>query len=458
MKLLARCLIGTLALAASTTLRAQDTLEARYQAKLDEAVANLAREREAIQTERVPLAQELREAQESTAQLQREVERLQRRRQDEARSLEELRGQVHDQGRQAEHIARRLLPEALQAWEDRALPHTWTTRLRPAMENYRALLGEPSGEPLNAGLDLFGQAIAELEGALGGRIQPGQAVDQDGRIHAGRLVEWGPLLYFLGDDLSGPALSRSNSLHPVVDPFSSRPDQDLRALVSSGEGRIPVLAVAPDHPALNRKPETLAGHLRKGGIWVIPILLFAGVATVVALAKSWQISRIRRTRPGLIQEMVAAIRKNDLDQALRVAAGQPAPIGPMLASAAEHAHEPAELVEEIMYEAMLDVQPRLESGLNAIAVTAAAAPLLGLLGTVTGIIKTFSLMSLYGAGDPRPLIAGISEALITTELGLLLAIPALVIHALLQRRVSAIMADMEKHAVTFLNALARKES
>ena len=89
------------------------------------------------------------------------------------------------------------------------------------------------------------------------------------------------------------------------------------------------------------------------------------------------------------------------------------------------------------------------------AVTAAIAPLLGLLGTVTGIIKTFKLMNVFGAGDPKPLISGISQALITTELGLILAIPALILHALLSRKVAGVLARMEKLGVAFMNSLAR---
>jgi biopolymer transport protein ExbB len=112
-------------------------------------------------------------------------------------------------------------------------------------------------------------------------------------------------------------------------------------------------------------------------------------------------------------------------------------------------------VEEILYESMLNTQPRLERYLNVIAVTAAIAPLLGLLGTVTGIIKTFKLMNVFGAGDPKPLISGISEALITTELGLILAIPALILHALLSRKVAGVLARMEKLGVAFMNSLAR---
>lgn len=141
---------------------------------------------------------------------------------------------------------------------------------------------------------------------------------------------------------------------------------------------------------------------------------------------------------------------------MALAESQPKPARNMLVSAVENADEAPELVEEVMYECMLSTQPRLERFLNIIALTAATAPLLGLLGTVTGIIKTFKLMSIHGAGDPKPLISGISEALITTELGLVLAIPALVLHALLSRKVSGIMAHVEKLSITFINALTRK--
>jgi biopolymer transport protein ExbB len=94
----------------------------------------------------------------------------------------------------------------------------------------------------------------------------------------------------------------------------------------------------------------------------------------------------------------------------------------------------------------------VESLLPFIAVTAAASPLLGLLGTVTGMIHTFELINLFGTGDPRRLASGISEALITTEFGLFVAIPALLAHALLARRAQSILARMEKLGVAFVNA------
>ena len=106
-----------------------------------------------------------------------------------------------------------------------------------------------------------------------------------------------------------------------------------------------------------------------------------------------------------------------------------------------------------MYEKMLEAQPKVERFLSVIAVTAAVAPLLGLLGTVTGMINTFKMITLFGTGDASSLSGGISEALITTELGLVVAIPSLVAHAMLNRKAQSIMANMEKLAVVFVNGL-----
>jgi biopolymer transport protein ExbB len=90
-----------------------------------------------------------------------------------------------------------------------------------------------------------------------------------------------------------------------------------------------------------------------------------------------------------------------------------------------------------------------------VAVSAAAAPLLGLLGTVTGIIKTFQLITVFGSGDVKSLSGGISEALITTKYGLIVAIPSLLIHAFLSRKAKGVIGRMETEAVAFANEISR---
>jgi len=95
----------------------------------------------------------------------------------------------------------------------------------------------------------------------------------------------------------------------------------------------------------------------------------------------------------------------------------------------------------------------VERGLSALAVLGAVAPLLGLLGTVTGMINTFRVITLFGTGDPKLMSGGISEALVTTELGLAVAIPIMLLHTYLSRRTDSIVGDMEGKAVQMANLI-----
>ena len=103
--------------------------------------------------------------------------------------------------------------------------------------------------------------------------------------------------------------------------------------------------------------------------------------------------------------------------------------------------------DDRLFSSLLSHKHRLDYWLGAVAITAAVSPLLGLLGTVSGMIETFKLMTLFGAGDASAVSGGISEALVTTELGLVVAIPALLMHALLSRKVKTYYGALESCAV-----------
>ncbi|MEX0950862.1 MAG: MotA/TolQ/ExbB proton channel family protein, partial [Gammaproteobacteria bacterium] len=99
----------------------------------------------------------------------------------------------------------------------------------------------------------------------------------------------------------------------------------------------------------------------------------------------------------------------------------------------------------------------LQRGLGAIAIIAAVGPLLGLLGTVTGIIETFQSITLFGTGDPRLMSAGISEALVTTVLGLVIAIPLLFIHSFLSSKSNAVIQILDQQSAAYIAAIAESE-
>jgi biopolymer transport protein ExbB len=164
---------------------------------------------------------------------------------------------------------------------------------------------------------------------------------------------------------------------------------------------------------------------------------------------------VRRPAPQRVAALVAAVAHGDRQAALQQARAIAGPTGRMLTAGVEHLGEPRELIEEVMYEDVLATRLRVQRFLPFVAIAASSAPLLGLLGTVTGIMSTFELITQFGTGDPKVLSSGISEALITTEYGLIVAIPSLLLHAFLSRRARSLVDEMEKTAVAFLNQVSR---
>jgi biopolymer transport protein ExbB len=182
---------------------------------------------------------------------------------------------------------------------------------------------------------------------------------------------------------------------------------------------------------------TLIEELQKGGIWIYPILLFAGLSVIIAFFKAIQILRVR-----------TPTRAASLDGSFQ------GPFEQLRIAAKENMGRKAEILEEILYERIIDAQVRLEKALPLIAVTAATAPLLGLLGTVTGMIDVFRQITNFANPESSELARGISEALVTTKFGLITAIPSLIVHALLSRRLQGLVAKMETFASRLVNLAA----
>jgi biopolymer transport protein ExbB len=432
-------------------------LQATQQAKLDDAVRRLTAQRGQIKQQQIPLARTLRELKAEAKQQRGALNAA--RRADDSRSLdlETLRNNVESLRKEYNYITGALLSEYNSSYEN-SLSVGELANYGADIRALNLLLDNPEttrSERLESSLSLINDSVERIHGLLGGRQYAGQALNSEGRLTSGQFLQLGPLLYFTGDE-SG-IVEETKALQARIHTIDTESSAQIAALSQKGRGKLPMDLSLGNALALQSTKDSLLVHLQKGGIWVYPIVAFALVASMVALFKSVQIMTIRQPAPNTIYDIATLLRTDKKTAALQLAQAQPQPARAMLVQAVEHSDQSIELVEEAMYESMLTTQPKLERYLNIIAVTASVAPLLGLLGTVTGIIKTFNLMRVFGAGDPKPLISGISEALITTELGLVLAIPALVIHALLARKVSGIMAHIEKLSVALLNTLSRNK-
>ena len=186
-------------------------------------------------------------------------------------------------------------------------------------------------------------------------------------------------------------------------------------------------------------------------IW--PLLGLGLAAALIALIKWFQLSALKQVRPSDLQAVLDKVNENDAASALALAKRIKGPAGELLETAIQNTDQSKEMLEEILYERMLHTKPKLDRFLPFISLTAATAPLLGLLGTVTGMINTFKLITVFGTGDPKRLSSGISEALVTTEYGLIIAVPCLLMFAFLSRKAKGILSSMEQTAVGFVNGL-----
>jgi biopolymer transport protein ExbB len=195
-------------------------------------------------------------------------------------------------------------------------------------------------------------------------------------------------------------------------------------------------------------------ELIKAGGWVMaPIVALAILALAIILERFWSLRRKEVLPPGLGEEVRDWARGRELDPKHIDILRQNSPLGELLAAGLDVRHRPREIIKERIEDIGRHVAHRLERFLNTLGTIAAVAPLLGLLGTVFGMIEMFLDILTVGVGDANRLAGGIGQALITTAAGLCVAIPAVMFHRYLRGRVTEYVVDMEKQAIALLDAL-----
>ena len=186
--------------------------------------------------------------------------------------------------------------------------------------------------------------------------------------------------------------------------------------------------------------------VQSGGWLMVPILLCSVVAAAISVERLWTLQRSRITPKSLLAQVWGNVKNDELDpQRMRDLRGSSA-LGQVLAAGISNARRGREVMKEAMMEAAAQVSHDMERYLTSLGIIASISPLLGLLGTVVGMIKVFSVLMLEGAGNANVLAGGISQALITTAAGLSVAIPALMFHRFFLCRVAELVVTMEQEA------------
>lgn len=193
--------------------------------------------------------------------------------------------------------------------------------------------------------------------------------------------------------------------------------------------------------------------LTAGGWLMIPIILCSLAVIAICVQRSMVLVPQKVAPPQLLSQVWSWIRKNQLDSEKLRQLREDSPLGQILAAGLSNSRYGREVMKDSIQESANLVIHELERYVGALGTIAAVAPLLGLLGTVIGMIKVFTAIMLEGTGNAGVLAGGISEALITTAAGLCVAIPAMIAHRFFQRRIDTISVAMEQQAVKLVDAL-----
>ena len=323
------------------------------------------------------------------------------------------------------------------------------SRARAWLKTEGATVAETA--PIDA---LVGSAldIIARQGRL--RVDSGEYFNADGRAHQEPLLRVGPVAAVaLGRPAQPLVLAADGSLR-------SEPGLEIQPPKRSGDGVIldVVLFDPEDATKLARvAPGGVWAWLERGGPVMWPLVVLGLLAALIALERTFALVRaslklrsLERLGLGSPSAWGPASERTPARSALTGALRQPGFLAPLILVSSPE--EPLVGLEERAIDALRKSRSRLRRGLFFVGVVAAASPLIGLLGTVTGMISTFAVITEHGTGDPRLLSAGISEALLTTQLGLTVAVPALLANALLLRGAQRVLARLETLAVDVLAA------
>jgi len=426
---------------------AQSVQQVRATARNDlkDSIERLTLLRQQVEQEKIPLSKAVAKLERDARDKRAEIDRRLRQRDNRDASLLQLKEEVRE-NEAALETSLRLLKDYARGWTQ-SIPSA--ERIHLANDLSTALAKEKGNRAssFSAYLELAELSTTALLHQAGGFAYSGDAiVPPEGIRESGTFWTVGPVLYFKGEMGSSGFLDKSyervedSSMELTLDSVKRTPpprlliantatSEQIRKGLSSAPGSSSFL---PMDPSLGKalviegSEPTLWEEMQKGGIWIYPILFFAVASVLIALFKAVQILRIPFPRGPVT-----------------LAGNFGGPFELLRKTAQGYRGKKPEILEEILYEIIIDWQARLEKGMPLIAITAATAPLLGLLGTVTGMIDVFRQITNFANPENSELARGISEALVTTKFGLITAIPSLIAHALLSRRLQGLISKME---------------
>lgn len=459
-RLFSGLLAGLVAVAATAADNFDDALKRAaldYAERLRLAGEELNQTRERIAAERAPLLQEVRAAEDRLIALEREIGRLKTGNENAASDKRRLLRDL-EEVRKTEAYVTTLATDALKAVAEGLLPGEEAVlgeRLRAEQQKLEAATTAGAGGP--ASLEAATFLLERTERLLGGLLASGRAMNaSDNRVHEGTLAFVGPEVFFRPAD-GGPAgivRLREGLAQPVYYPQAQWSEAESAALFAGQSGSLPLDPTAGKALRLQQSGGDWVEYVSKGGKVAWAILVVGLVALLLVIHKFIDVATMRVDTSARSAAFLQAVAAGSRDEAGRLLASLGRTTKELFGEGLRHLDRPAAILEEKLEAVLLGQRLHFERRLPLLAVIATAAPLMGLLGTVVGMVKTFTLITVFGTGNAAKLSSGISEVLVATELGLAVAIPTLVVHGFLSHRISKNLAVLERQALEFTTAAA----
>lgn len=427
---------------------------AEYTAKLRQAGEELNRTRERISREKAPLLAEMRAVEDRVIALETETTRMASGQESHEGDKRRLLREIDELQRNNTYIASlasdglRALGDGLAPGEDPSIEE----RIQELQRSIDTATRTGAGPESIEAADFLLQRTRRV---LGGEIRPGKAMNaNDNRVIDGTLAFAGPEVFFKPADGSAPGSVRvrDGSRQPVYYPLAQWKADEATAFFSGSKGVMVADPSGGKALRLEQTSGTMIEHINKGGKVAYIIVLVGIVALILMVQKTIEITRFGSDSPERVAGVLGAVADGARTEAKSKMEGLRQVTRDLFEEGFRNIDHSRAILEERLESMLLASRLQIERRLPMLAVIATAAPLLGLLGTVVGMVRTFSLITVFGTGNAGRLSGGISEVLVATELGLAVAIPTLVVHGFLSSRAHKHLALLERHALDFITA------
>jgi biopolymer transport protein ExbB len=425
---------------------------AEFAQRLEAATQELAAARERITREKAPMLKETQATEDQIIALGPEIAALEALHADADERRQRLQREGFALQKNINYL-NTLAHDSLKSLQDGLLPGEnarFSEKFTALAQQFESAGQNPD---TTAALDTADLMLQRFREQLGGYSATGESlVGESNQMVPGSFAFIGPEVFFQSQDgkVAGTVRTREGSVYPITYPLPEWNSTKAAALFHGQPGTIAADASGGKALRLRETTGTLSEHIHRGGP-VAYLLVGVGVfAFALALQKFLELGKLKVDSPATMQglldslfELPPAEQRAAVDK-LKGATRE------LFATGLRHLDKPKDALEEHLFAFTLRTRLHYERRLPLLTVIATASPLIGLLGTVMGMIKTFALITVFGTGNAAKLSSGISEVLVTTELGLAVAIPTLIVHGFLSHRAQKKLSLLERYAVEFV--------